>query len=107
VNLDLAHAELAELEKQVVAARDEYLLALMLYKNGGGTYLNVQQAQATLLTTQLELTTEQFAQKTAYFNLLRTAGMLSYASLQSTTRPSEKELRELATQPVTEPSTRP
>jgi outer membrane protein TolC len=107
VNLDLAHAELTELETQVVAARDEYYLALMLYKNGGGTYLNVQQAQATLLTAQLELTTEQFAQKTAYFNLLRTAGMLSYASLQSTTRPSEKELRELATQPVTEPSTRP
>jgi len=107
VNLDLAHAELTELQTQVVAARDEYYLALMLYKNGGGTYLNVQQAQATLLTTQLELTTEEFAQKTAYFNLLRTAGMLSYASLQSTTRPSERALRELATQPVTEPSTRP
>ena len=107
VNVGLAHAELSELEKQVIAVRDEYYLALTLYKIGGGTYLNVQQAQATLLSTQLQLTTELFAQKTAYFNLLRTAGMLSYASLQSTTRPSEKELQELATQPVTEPSTRP
>ncbi|MGD0390010.1 MAG: TolC family protein [Tepidisphaeraceae bacterium] len=107
VNLDLAHAELAELQTQVAAARDEYYLALMLYKNGGGTYLNVQQAQATLLTAQLELTTEQFAQKTAYFNLLRTAGKLSDASLRSATRPSEEALRGLATQPVTEPSTSP
>ena len=107
VNLDLAHTELAELEIEVIAARDEYYLAQMLYKNGGGTYLNVLQAQATLLSTQLQLTTEQFAQKTAYFNLLRTAGKLSYASLRSATRPSEQELRALATQPVTQPSTQP
>ena len=107
VNLDLAHRELRELEIQVVAARDEYYLAEMLYKNGGGTYLNVLQAQATLLSTQLQLTTAQFAQKTAYFNLLRTVGSLSYASVQSTTRPSEEGLRELATQPVTQPSTQP
>ena len=107
VNLDLAHRELRELEIQVVAARDEYYLSEMLYKNGGGTYLNVLQAQATLLSTQLQLTTAQFAQKTAYFNLLRTAGKLSYVSVQSTTRPSEEGLRELATQPVTQPSTQP
>jgi outer membrane protein TolC len=107
VNLDLAHRELRELEIQVVAARDEYYLSEMLYKNGGGTYLNVLQAQATLLSTQLQLTSEQFAQKTAYFNLLRTAGKLSYATVLSTTRPAEQELRELATQPVTEPSTQP
>jgi outer membrane protein len=107
VDLDLAHRELTELEIQVVAARDEYFLSEMLYKNGGGTYLNVLQAQATLLSTQLQLTTAQFAQKTAYFNLLRTAGNLTYAGVQSTTRPSEEGLRELATQPVTQPSTQP
>lgn len=107
VNLDLAHRELAELQIQVVAARDEYYLSEMLYKNGGGTYLNVLQAQATLLSTQLQLTTAQFAQKTAYFNLLRTAGNLTYAGVQSTTRPSEEGLRELATQPVTQPSSQP
>jgi outer membrane protein TolC len=107
VNLDLARQELPELQTQVVAARDEYYLSDMLYKNGGGTYLNVLQAQATLLSTQLQLTTEQFAQKTAYFNLLRTAGKLSYASVLSTTRPSEENLRQLATQPVTQPSTQP
>ena len=107
VNLDLAHRELQELQIQVVAARDEYYLSEMLYKNGGGTYLNVLQAQATLLSTQLQLTTAQFAQKTAYFNLLRTAGKLTYAGVQSTTRPSEEGLRELATQPVTQPSTQP
>jgi outer membrane protein TolC len=92
------------LEIQVIASRDEYYLAEMLYKNGGGTYLNVLQAQATLLSTQLQLTTAQFAQKTAYFNLLRTVGQLSYESVQSTSRPSEEGLRRLATQPVTRPS---
>jgi outer membrane protein TolC len=107
VNLDLARSELSELETQVVAARDEYYLAEMLYKNGGGTYLNVQQAQATLLSTQLQLTTEQFAGKTAYFNLLRTAGKLSFVSLKSQIRPSEQGIRALATQPVTQPATRP
>lgn len=107
VGLGLAHDELKELETEVVSARDEFYLAQMLYKNGGGTYLNVLQAQATLLSTQLELTTEQFARKTAYFNLLRTEGTLDYASVQSATRPSEQGLRELATQPVTEPSTQP
>jgi outer membrane protein TolC len=107
VDLNLAHDELAELQTQVLAARDEFYLAQMLYKNGGGTYLNVLQAQATLLSTQLQLTTEQFAQKTAYFNLLRTAGKLSYASVTSTTRPSEQAIRELATQPVTQPSKLP
>jgi outer membrane protein len=107
VDLDLAHRELNELQIQVVAARDEYYLSEMLYKNGGGTYLNVLQAQATLLSTQLQLTTAQFAQKTAYFNLLRTAGKLSFAGAQSTSRPSEESLRELATQPVTQPSSQP
>ena len=107
VDLNLAHAELKELETQVIAARDEFYLSQMLYKNGGGTYLDVLQAQATLLSAQLALTTEQFTQKTAYFNLLRTAGELSYDSLRSTTRPSEQRLRALATQPVSVPSTRP
>jgi outer membrane protein TolC len=107
VNLDLARSELNELEVQVRAARDEFYLAQQLYKNGGGTYLNVLQAQSTLLSTQLQLTTELFAQKTAYFNLLRSAGKLSFAAMQSATRPSQQEVRRLATQPVTRPSTMP
>jgi outer membrane protein len=107
VDLGLAHAELKELETQVIAAREQFYLSQMLYKNGGGTYLDVLQAQATLLSAQLSLTTEEFTQKTAYFNLLRTAGQLSYGSLVSTTRPSEQAIRALATQPVTLPSSRP
>jgi outer membrane protein len=112
INLGLARDEVKELEIQVIASRDEYNLSLSLYQNGGGTYLNVQQAQATLLSAQLQLTTEQFARKTAYFNLLRTVGQMSYGAAQSATRPSEQGLRELATQPsepniLTEPSTMP
>ena len=106
--LNLAHNEFEGIGKsQVVAARDEYYQAEMIYKIGNGTYLNVLQAQATLLSTQLQLTTAQFAQKTAYFNLLRTAGQLSYTSVQSATRPSEESIRQLATQPVTQPSSEP
>jgi outer membrane protein len=107
INLDLARKELEELEVQVVAARQEYDLALLLFKNGGGTYLNVQQAQATLLSAQLQLTTEQFTRKTAYFNLLRTVGNLSYASVRSATRPSEPQITQLATQPTTRLSNSP
>jgi outer membrane protein len=107
INFDLAKKELAELEVQVVAAREQYDLAVLLFKNGGGTYLNVQQAQATLLSAQLQLTTEQFNQKTAYFNLLRTVGNLSYTSVRSATRPSQPQITQLATQPTTTLSNRP
>ena len=107
VNLQLANKELKELETQVIAAREEFYQAEMLLKIGNGLYLNVLQAQATLLSTQLQLTSEQFARKTAFFNLLRTVGRLSYASMQSTSRPSEAGLTNLATQPATEPTTQP
>jgi outer membrane protein TolC len=107
IGLDLAHTELKELEIEVKAARDALRLSQELYKTGGGTYLDVVEAQATLLTTQLELTSEQFAQKTAYFNLLRSAGQLTFAAAQSATRPSEQAITRLATQPVTQPSTQP
>jgi len=95
------------LETQVIAAREEFYDAQALFKTGNGTYLNVLLAQATLLSTQLQLTSEQFARKTAYFNLLRTVGQLSYTSMQSTSRPSEGGLTQLATQPVSQPSTEP
>ena len=109
VNLDLAHRQLRELQVEVEAARQALYLADQLYHAGSGTLLDVLIAQDTLLSTQLQLTTEQFTQKTAYFNLLRTVGTLRL-EMTSATRPSgpsEQHLRELATQPTTLPTTRP
>ncbi|MGA2584146.1 MAG: TolC family protein [Tepidisphaeraceae bacterium] len=107
VDLDLAHTQLAELSIQVEAARDAYFTAQQLYKNGGGTYLDVLTAQDTLLSTQLQLTEEQFTQKTAYFNLLRSVGQLQQTVAESATRPSQVRLQQLATQPATSPSGQP
>jgi len=106
-NLDLAHQQLAELSIQVTAARDALYRAQELYKNGGGTFLELLTAQDTLQTTQLELTNEVFTQKTAYFNLLRSAGQLEMTVKESAAQSSETILRNLATQPVTEPTARP
>jgi outer membrane protein len=103
-NLVLAHSQLAELQIEVKAARDALYLADQLRKAGKGILLDVLTAQDTLLTTQLQLTTEEFNQKTAYLNMLRAVGRLNLTAAQSTTRPMEQGLRELATQPATSPS---
>jgi len=108
INLQLARQQLLELQVEVRAAKDAYDNALAQYQQGSQIYLNVLTALNTLLTSQLQLTTEQFAQKTAYFNLLRAVGKLNLAMALSATRPSEQAIRELATQPAaTQPTTSP
>lgn len=108
INLQLARQQLLELQVEVRAAKDAYDNALAQYQQGSQIYLNVLTALNTLLTAQLQLTTEQFAQKTAYFNMLRTVGKLNLAMALSATRPSEQAIRELATQPAaTRPTTFP
>ena len=102
-NYELAMQQLGELQVEVKAAHDAYYYADAQYKAGTQIYLNVLTAQNTLLTTQLQLTEAQFNTKTAYFNLLRTIGRLNMASAVSATRPSEEEIRNLATQPATQP----
>jgi outer membrane protein len=108
VNLQLARQQLKELEVEVKAAKDAYDNALAQYQQGSEIYLNVLTALNTLLNAQLQLTTEQFQQKTAYFNLLRTIGKLDLSMALSATRPSEQAIRELATQPSSsQPATQP
>jgi outer membrane protein len=106
-NLLLARQQLKELQVQVEAARQALYLADQEYKEGAGTLLDVLIAQDTLLTTQLQLTTEQFDQKTAYFNMLRTIGTLTLTmggeNLSQQSHEAEQRLRELATQPTTRP----
>jgi outer membrane protein len=102
-NYQLALQQLIELQVEVKAAHDAYYYAEAQYKAGTQIYLNVLTAQNTLLNTQLELTEAQFNTKTAYFDLLRAMGELQLASGVSATRPSEEEIRNLATQPATQP----
>jgi len=102
-NYMLARQQLAELQTEVKAAHDAYYYAEAQYKAGTEIYLNVLTAQNTLLSTQLQLTTAQFNTKTAYFNLLRAMGRMDLKSGLSATRPSEEAIRELATQPATQP----
>jgi outer membrane protein TolC len=106
INLQLAHRELADLGIQVRAARDALYLAQKNYQTGRGTLLNALIAEDTLLSTQLQLTSEQFTQKTAYFNLLRAAGKLAIVIGQPATQPSDEQIRRWATEPVTRPTTR-
>jgi outer membrane protein len=106
-NLLLARQQLKELQVEVEAARQALFLADQEYKEGAGTLLDVLVAQDTLLTTQLQLTEEQFGQKTAYFNMLRTVGTLTLTmggeSVSQQNQQAEQHLRELATQPTTRP----
>ena len=61
INLQLARQQLLELQVEVRAAKDAYDNALAQYQQGSQIYLNVLTALNTLLTSQLQLTTEQFA----------------------------------------------
>ncbi|MGA3066775.1 MAG: TolC family protein [Tepidisphaeraceae bacterium] len=102
-NYQLSLTQLNELQVEVKAAHDAYYYAEAQYKAGTEIYLNVLTAQNSLLSTQLQLTTAQFNTKTAYFSLLRAMGELNLESGVSATRPSEEEIRNLATQPATQP----
>jgi outer membrane protein len=104
-NYQLALQQLRELQIEVKAAHDAFYYAQAQYQAGTQIYLNVLTAQNTLLTTQLELTEAQYNTKTTYFDLLRTVGQLQMTSGFSTTRPSasEEAIRNLATQPATQP----
>jgi outer membrane protein TolC len=106
-DLLLDRQQLKELQVQVEAAREALFLADQNYFFGNGTLLNRLIAQDTLLSSQLQLTTEQFSQKTAYFNLLRTAGRLTIPSVMSTTRPTTQRIRDLATMPAVNPGSQP
>ncbi len=67
---------LAQLAVQEQAARDAFVRARREYDAGTATNLDLLTAQDTLLSTELQLTSERFARKVAYLNLLRAGGTL-------------------------------
>ncbi len=104
-NLQLSRHELDELAIEVDAAKQALFLADQQYLNGKGTLLDRLLAQDQLLTSQLQLTTQQFQQKTTYLNLLRVTGKLSLTIADMpATRPVTRSNRSLATQPAVQPS---
>lgn len=72
-----------ELDTQVRAAREAFELAEANYQAGFGTNLERVIAQDQLLTAELQAVSAQFDTKTAYLELLRAAGVLSHAVLDT------------------------
>lgn len=95
-NLQSSEKRLKELQVQVVAAGEALRQAEQSYKAGLATNLERLTAQDSLLSAQLQLTSEMFNRKVYHLNLLRAAGLLS------TRLPGEP-----ATAPATVPATQP
>ncbi len=76
-NMLASQERLRELQVQLKAADEALLQAEQSYKAGLGTNLERLIAQDRLLSTQLQLTSERYDQKTFYLALLRSVGRLS------------------------------
>jgi outer membrane protein TolC len=85
------------------------VLAQRQYTVGLATNLDVLTAQDQLLSTQLQLATQEYQQKINYLNLLRVAGHLTFADAAPTTLPSTEpnDLLETTTPNVVQSTTEP
>lgn len=79
-NFATSRLKVAQLQTEVTAAQRAYDLSDRSYQLGGASNLDRLTAQNTLLTSQLQLTSEQFNLKVFYLDLLRATG----ASLRAT-----------------------
>jgi outer membrane protein len=79
-NFETSHNKVAQLKTEVTAAQRAYDLSDRSYQLGGASNLDRLTAQNTLLTSQLQLTSEQFNLKVFYLDLLRIAGTSLRAS---------------------------
>jgi outer membrane protein len=109
-NFQTSAGRLTELEIQVRAAQSAYTQARGLYGAGASIFLNVLTAQAVLLNSELELTTERFNQKVIYLDLLRSTGRLKLGAMRQaaaspTTGPTTRMVATPATVPATQPAT--
>ena len=98
VNLISTEDQLQQLQVEFKAAEEAYREADQSYAVGLTTNLDVLTAQNTLLSTRLQLTSEQFQRKMAYLQLVRETGRLPVVfpiSPQATTGPT--------TLPMTQP----
>lgn len=97
-NMQSSGTQLRDLRYGVDAAVAAYDTARRSYDVGSATYLDVLTAQNQMISTRLQLVTEQLNYKLFYLQLLRSQGRLFIPNLP-TSRPS--------TQPSTMPTTAP
>jgi TolC family type I secretion outer membrane protein len=78
-DVENARDQITELRVELAASRDALVLAQRQFDVGLGINLDVLTAQDQLLSTQLQLATQEYQEKIAYLNLLRVAGHLTVA----------------------------
>ena len=125
VTVDDSRRRIIDLETEVAASQEALKQSTQRYTVGLATNLDVLTAQDSLLSSQLDLATEQFNRKIYYLDLLRATGQLELPknsdSMASgpTSRPTTEQTRPIvppyeippmrlpgmATQPTTVPST--
>lgn len=76
VTVDDSRRRIAELQTEVAASQEALTQSTQRYGVGLATNLDVLTAQNTLLTSQLDLATEEFNRKIYYLDLLRATGQL-------------------------------
>lgn len=99
-NLTTSYPRLRELEVQATAAGEALRQAEQSYRVGLATNLERLTAQDSVLSAQLQLSSERYNQKVDYITLLRAIGTLS-------TRLPGEPATQPATLPATFPTTRP
>jgi outer membrane protein TolC len=87
-DLDNARQQIKELRVELQAAADALVYSQKQALNGLAINLDVLTAEATLLSTQLQLATEIYQEKITYLNLLRVAGRLDLLSATPSTQPT-------------------
>lgn len=73
-NLQAATKAVAELRTELAAAEEGYRQSSNAFKAGAATNIEVLIAQDQLLRAQVQLTSQEFEQKTAYLTLVRVVG---------------------------------
>jgi outer membrane protein TolC len=101
-NLLTSTQKLKELDAQIRAAAEAYRQARAGFAAGTAIFLDVLTAQNVLLNSELEVSTEAFNQRVAYFNLLRSTGQLNLKVMQRAAAAAGA-----ATRPTTGPTTAP
>jgi outer membrane protein len=108
-NLQSSRGQVRELRVELQATRDALVQAQAQYSVGSAILLDVLTAQTALLTTQLQLATEEYQNKIDYLNLIRVTGRLNLLVAEPNTRPTTQaaENLETTTPEVIKPSTLP
>lgn len=119
-NLAASRDRIAELRAEVASSQEAYRQATQRYTAGLAINLDVINAESQLLSSQLDLATEQFNYKIYYLDLLRAMGELprpagaDSMSSGSPSRPTTEETQPVlpgagapTSMPGSEPSTQP